>query len=152
VDISNPTGDADWMMVVVYRGVHCPLCTRYLNALEGHIASLAGIGVDVAAVSADSKEQLEAHVEKLNASFPLYYGLTLDQMAGLGLYISNPRSEKETDHPFPEPGLCVINAQGNIQVVDISNGPFARPDLESLVSGLAFIRDPENNYPIRGTR
>ena len=151
VDISKPTGDADWKMVVVYRGVHCPLCTRYLNALEGHIASLAEIGVDVAAVSADSKEQLEAHVDKLNVSFPLYYGLTLDQMAGLGLYISDPRSEKETDHPFPEPGLFVINAQDNIQVVDISNGPFARPELESLVSGLAFIRDPKNEYPIRGT-
>ena len=37
------------------------------------------------------------------------------------------------------------------QVVDLSNNPFARPDLEVFVSGLEWIRAPENNYPIRGT-
>ncbi|MDG2609875.1 thioredoxin peroxidase, partial [Vibrio parahaemolyticus] len=66
-------------------------------------------------------------------------------------YISEPRSEKETDHLFAEPGLFVVNSKGQVQLVDISNGPFARPDLEVLLSGLAFIRNPENDYPIRGT-
>ncbi|MEC8226936.1 MAG: thioredoxin peroxidase, partial [Pseudomonadota bacterium] len=28
--------------------------------------------------------------------------------------------------------------------------PFVRPDLATLVSGLNWIRDPKNNYPIRG--
>jgi len=55
------------------------------------------------------------------------------------------------DHPFPEPGLFVINSQGNVQIVDISNNPFVRPDIETLINGLAWIRNPENNYPIRGT-
>jgi len=151
VDISKPDGDADWMMIVVYRGVHCPLCTMYLNKLEGLIAGLADIGVDVAAVSADSREQLEAHLEKLDVNYPFYYGLTLEQMTALGLYISVPRSEKETDHLFPEPGVFVINADGHLQVVDISNNPFTRPEPEALLSGLGYIRHPENNYPIRGT-
>ncbi len=64
---------------------------------------------------------------------------------------SIPRSAKETDHNFAEPGLLVINSDGEVQVVDLSNNPFARPDLEVLVSGLEWIRKPENNYPIRGT-
>jgi len=72
-------------------------------------------------------------------------------MQELGLYISNPRSPQETDHPFSKPGLFVVNAEGNVQVLDISNGPFARPELETLISGLGFIRSPSNNYPIRGT-
>jgi len=150
-DITQPRGDADWQMVVIYRGRHCPLCTRYLNDLAGFRQRLLDIGVDVAAVSADSKEQLEDHNQRLEVNFPLYYGLTLEQMQDLGLYISIPRSEKETDHNFSEPGLFVINATGHLQVVDISNNPFVRPDFESLVSGLEWIRDPENNYPIRGT-
>lgn len=70
-------------------------------------------------------------------------------MKSLGLYISHPRSEQETDHPFAEPGLYVINEHGTLQVVDISNNPFVRPDLENLVSGLEWIR--KNDYPIRGT-
>ena len=36
VEIGSPTGGADWMMVVVYRGRHCPLCTKYLNKLEDY--------------------------------------------------------------------------------------------------------------------
>ena len=151
IDISKPTGDADWQMIVVYRGRHCPMCTKFLNALAGYRQRLQDIGIDIAAVSGDSKEQLEDHLERLDVNFPLYYGLTLEQMEELGLYVSIPRSEKETDHNFPEPGLFVINADGQLQVVDISNNPFARPDLEIFVSGLEWIRAPENNYPIRGT-
>ncbi len=150
-DIGSIKGDAEWKMVVVYRGQHCPLGTNYLNNLEGYLERLAGIGVEVAAVSGDSKEQLESHLDRLNVSTPLYYGLTVEQMQELGLYVSIPRSEKETDHLFPEPGLFVINADHQVQVVDISNGPFARPDLMALTSGLEWIKNPDNNYPIRGT-
>ena len=151
VDIAKPTGDADWQMVVVYRGRHCPMCTKFLNSLAGFRQRLLDIGIDIAAVSGDSKEQLEDHLTRLDVNFPLFYGLTLEQMQGLGLYISIPRSEQETDHNFPEPGLFVINTDGQIQVLDLSNNPFARPDLEIFVSGLEWIRNPENNYPIRGT-
>jgi peroxiredoxin len=151
VELGAPSGAADWKMVVVYRGRHCPMCTRYLNALEGYRNRLADTGIDLAAVSGDSKAQLESHREKLNVTFALYYGLTIEQMQALGLYISVPRSERETDHPFAEPGLFVINDKNQVQVVDISNNPFVRPELDTLVSGLEWIRDPKNNYPIRGT-
>ena len=151
IDISKPTGDAEWQMLVVYRGRHCPLCTKFLNNLAGFRQRLLDIGVDIAAVSADSKAQLREHRSRLDVNFPLFYGLSLQQMQDLGLYISIPRSEKETDHNFAEPGLFVINSNAEVQVIDLSNNPFARPDLEVLVSGLEWIRKPENNYPVRGT-
>lgn len=149
-DLSKPSDDADWMMLVVYRGRHCPLCTRYLNELESFLGELAEIGVDVAAVSADSAEQLEQHREKLEVSFPLHHSLSVDQMKQLGVYISDPRSPQETDHAFAEPGVFVINELGTLQVVDLSNNPFVRPHLKTFVDGLRWIRNPENNYPIRG--
>ena len=151
VDISKPTGGADWQMVVVYRGRHCPLCTKFLNRLPEYRQRLLDIGIDVAAVSGDSRAQLESHLEKLDVNFPLYHGLSVEQMQALGLYVSIPRSAQETDHNFAEPGLFVVNADGDVQVVDISNNPFSRPDLEVLVSGLEWIRKPDNNYPVRGT-
>ena len=150
VTLGKPQQDADWQLVLVYRGRHCPLCTRYLNALEQARASLAEIKVNIVAVSADNKAQLQAHLEQLKVSFPIAYGLSTEQMKALGLFISEPRSAQETDHLFAEPGLFVVNAQGTIQVIDISNNPFVRPDLTTLVNGLAWIRNPENNYPIRG--
>ncbi len=149
LDISSPGDAYDWRVLIVYRGKHCPLCTKYLNNLEGFKNKLHELNIDLVAVSGDSKQQLETHLQKLTVSFPLYYGLTIEQMKQLGLYISHPRSEQETDHPFPEPGLFVINENGSLQVVDISNNPFARPSIESLVSGLEWIR--KNDYPIRGT-
>ncbi|MFD2029883.1 hypothetical protein ACFSKM_05400 [Ancylobacter dichloromethanicus] len=70
-------------------------------------------------------------------------------MRGLGLYISEPRSPEETDRPFPEPGLFIINPEGRLQIVDISNAPFARPELHGVLNGLKFVQ--QKNYPIRGT-
>lgn len=148
--LGTPENGLDWKMVVVYRGRHCPLCTRYLNQLQKMKDALAQTGVDLIAVSGDSKAQLESHLAKLEVDFPVAYGLTTEQMKQLGLYISDPRSPEETDHPFAEPGLFVVNSEGKIQVADISNNPFVRPELQSLVKGLAWIRNPENNYPIRG--
>jgi hypothetical protein len=70
-------------------------------------------------------------------------------MHRLGIYISEPRSPEETDRPFAEPGLFVVNPEGTLQVVDISNAPFARPDLASLLKGLQFVQ--AKHYPVRGT-
>lgn len=148
--LGKPQHGLDWQLVLVYRGKHCPLCTKYLNQLQEFVAPLKDICVDVIAVSGDSKAQLEAHSEQLHVDFPIAYGLSLEQMGSLGLYISDPRSAQETDHQFAEPGLFVVNREGTIQVVDISNNPFVRPELQALVNGLGWIRNPDNNYPIRG--
>ena len=151
IDLNQRTAGTDWKMVVVYRGKHCPLCTRYLNDLEALKEKLNDINVEIVAVSGDCKAQLAEHMDKLEVEFPLLYGLTVDQMQELGLYSSQPRSAQETDHPFAEPDVFVVNDEGQVQVVDISNNPFVRPDLDRLVSGLAWIKNPDNNYPIRGT-
>jgi peroxiredoxin len=150
VELGKAQENADWQMVVVYRGKHCPLCQRYLNLLEDHKKALADIGVSILAVSADSKAQLSAQMETLDISYPIAYGLSETQMKTLGLYISTPRSEEETDHNFSEPALFVINEEGILQAVNISNAPFLRPEPEIIVRGLTFVRN-QDNYPIRGT-
>ena len=141
----------DWTMVVVYRGKHCPMCTRYLGTLEEMRADFEALGVDLQTVSGDPEEKASAHMADVGVTLPVGYGLTIEQMTALGLYISHPRSPKETDRPFPEPSLFVVNSDGAVQVLDISNSPFSRPELATLLNGLKFIRNPENNYPVRGT-
>ena len=149
--LGAPSGDRDWQMAVVYRGKHCPLCSRYLKQLDAMAGQFHAAGVDVIAVSADPQGKAQDHIAELGIGLPIGYDLSIEQMAQLGLYISYPRSAKETDRPFAEPGLFIINGDGNLQLVDLSNGPFVRPDLESLLKGVVFIRNPENDYPIRGT-
>ncbi|MCO1336345.1 redoxin family protein [Microbulbifer sp. OS29] len=149
--LGKPEGSFPWQMVVVYRGKHCPLCTKYLRALSLLLPRYHAEGVDVVAVSADTAEKAALQMEKIKPGFTIGYDLSIPQMQQLGLYISKPRSPEETDRPFAEPGIFVINESGRLQVVDISSAPFARPDLQTLLVGIEFIRNPDNRYPIRGT-
>lgn len=138
-----------WEMLVVYRGKHCPICRSYLKSLDGLLDQFREAGTEVFVVSADTKEKAETEAGEEGWRFPVGYGLTPEQMRDLGLYVSEPRSAQETDRPFPEPGLFVVNPEGKVQIVDVSNAPFARPELNAVLKGLKFIQ--EKQYPIRGT-
>ncbi|WP_204113668.1 redoxin domain-containing protein [Shimia biformata] len=139
----------NWQLVVVYRGLHCPLCKAYLSTLQDLFDGFTADGVEVVAVSGDGEDKARAFADEVGLTLPVGYGMTTQQMQALGLWISTPRSPKETDRPFPEPGLFVINAEGMLQVADISNAPWARPDLAFVRRGIAYVR--QNGQPIRGT-
>ena len=144
------TGEKGWRLLIVYRGNHCPLCKKYLATLNAKMPEFEAAGIQVAVVSADPREKAEIEVKEEGWRFPVAYDMSLDQMRALGLYISDPRSPQETDRPFAEPATFAINPDGNVQVLDISNAPFSRPDLASLLSGLKFVQ--EKHYPVRGTK
>ncbi len=142
-------GGGGWQMIVVYRGKHCPLCRRYLGTLEGLKEAYGEQGIKLTLVSADPREKAEATKAEWGLTLPLGYDLSVEQMKQLGLYVSAPRSPQETDRPFAEPGVFVVNPAGGLQIVDIANAPFARPDLEALLDGITFVKGKD--YPVRGT-
>ncbi len=146
VDVAAGKG---WRALIVYRGKHCPLCKTYLNRLAELLPELEEIGVSVYALSADSEAKAAADVEEFGWPFPVGYALMPDQMRQLGLYVSDPRSPQETDRPFAEPGLFVVNPSGQTQIIDVSNAPFVRPELGALLSAVKYLT--ANDYPIRGT-
>lgn len=137
-----------WTMLFVYRGRHCPRCKRFLNKLNDALASWSAL-LDVVVVSADTREKALADKEEFGWEFDLCYGMTEAQMRSLDLYVSEPLSEAETTTLFSEPGAFAIRPDGTLMLVDISNGPAARPDLEELLDGMTF--NIENNRPVRGT-
>lgn len=128
-----------WRLVVVYRGKHCPLCKPYLRTLDGLIEEFAAADVQVTAISADPAGKAATDVAEFGWRFPIGHDLSVAQMHELGLYVSNPRSPQETDRPFAEPGLFLINPDGMVQIVDIFNAPFARPDLAGIARGAKRI-------------
>lgn len=146
--LGRPGGGHDWQMVVIYRGLHCPLCRKYLATLQDLLPKYHDIGIDVAVVSGDPEAKAQVMADDLGLTMPMGFDLSVAQMRQLGLYVSDPRSPEETDRPFPEPGLFVINGSGMLHLVDVSNAPFARPDLAGLAGGLEFTR--AKGYPIRG--
>ena len=138
-----------WRLIFIYRGYHCPICHQYLKRLEALKADFLEAKAEIMVASGDPLEKATAMVEEAGLTYPVAYGLSIEQMESLGLWISEPRSEVETDRPFAEPAMFAINEKGRIHLIDQSNTPFNRADLSELLETVEWIR--ENDYPIRGT-
>ncbi|TBR43793.1 AhpC/TSA family protein [Marinomonas agarivorans] len=149
--LGKPAEGFEWQLIVVYRGKHCPICTRYLGEFNDALAEFNKAGVEVVAVSADSEARATAQIAEVNPDFSVGYDLSIEQMQQLGLFISGPRLGMDAERPFAEPGLFVINGEGKLQIIDISNVPFARPSVRSLVMGINFLRSRAEAFPINGT-
>ena len=137
-----------WSILFVYRGRHCPRCKKFLNKLNAALPDWTA-EMDVFVVSADTREKAQADRDEFGWDFDLGYGMTEAQMHSLGLYVSEPLSEAETTTNFAEPGAFAMRPDGSLMLVDISNGPAARPDLEELLDGMKFNIDKDR--PVRGT-
>lgn len=138
-----------WQIVIIYRGLHCPLCNKYLTRLEELREGFTKANAELVAVSGDPLEKAQAMVANNGLKFPVAYGMSIEQMRELGLYISDPRSPEETDRPFAEPATFAVNADGRLHLIEISNTPFNRADLAELLDTVEWVQ--ENAYPIRGT-
>lgn len=141
----------DWQMIVVYRGKHCPICTRYLKEVNDVVAPLKELSIEVVAVSADSEARAVEQIALVGPEFAVGYGLSVPQMQDMGLYITGPRDGVDVDGPFAEPGLFVVNEHGELRMVDIATVPFFRPQLTSLVGGLKYVRGLAAGSPATGT-
>jgi hypothetical protein len=51
---------------------------------------------------------------------------------------------------FAEPALFVVTSEGILRFAGVSNVPFARPTVATLIEGLKFIEARDNKYSIRG--
>lgn len=138
----------NWSLVVIYRGKHCPRCKKYLNILDAMAGKWSDAGFDIQVASADPIEKAQADMDQFNWGFDLGYDLSESQMVSLGLYLSDPLSEAETDRRFAEPGVFVLRPDGSTLLISISNGPSARPDLDELLDGMIFTKT--NDRPPRG--
>ena len=137
-----------WSVLFVYRGKHCPRCKRFLNKLNAALPQWED-HMDVVVASADTAEKAQADMDEFGWDFDLCYDLSEAQMRALGLYVTVPLSEAETDKNFAEPGTFAMRPDGTLMLVDISNGPAARPDLEEFLDGMIF--NITNDRPVRGT-
>lgn len=135
-------------MVIFYRGLHCPVCETYLGKVKEKAAAFAEAGMPIVLVSMDGQERAEkAKADWGLDDIPVAYGLSEAQARDWGLYISTSIKEVEP-HVFSEPGTFWVLPDGALYLIDIASMPFARPDLDILLSKVVAIG---NGYPARGT-
>ncbi|MGI9484660.1 MAG: redoxin domain-containing protein [Geminicoccaceae bacterium] len=138
----------NFTMVVFYRGYHCPVCKSYLQKLNGLIDRCADAGLSVVALSMDGAERASKSAKEWELSnLRVGFGLSEEAARQWGLYISKAIRETEAD-VFCEPGLFWVRPDGRLYLIDIANMPWARPDVEFLLSKVPFA--VENKYPARG--
>lgn len=140
-------------LVVFYRGLHCPLCAKYLLELERLVPEFEKRGVKVVAVSSDNEERGRLMAEKINArSLRFAYGLSLRSARQWGLYISASRGVTsigiEEPELFSEPGVFIVKPDGTLYYGAAQTMPFARPQFQDLLGTIDFVI--ANDYPARG--
>ncbi|MDW5288533.1 peroxiredoxin-like family protein [Formosa sp. PL04] len=134
-------------MIVVYRGKHCPVCKKYLKTINKHIKDFADKGVNVIAISANTKELATESVKEWEIpNVPVGYNFGIEEARKWGLYIS--KGIKEEPKEFVEPGLYLIRPDRTLYASSIQTMPFTRPGIEDLLKSLDFVIDKD--YPARG--
>ena len=147
----NPAATFD--MVVFYRGLHCPICAKYLLELERLATDYATRGVNIIAISSDTEDRGRQMSEKVKAEGVKFgYGLDLKNARQWGLYISTSRGKTsigiEEPELFSEPGVFLIKPEGTLYYGAVQTMPFARPPFQDLLGAIDFA--VANDYPARG--
>jgi len=139
---------ANFTMVVFYRGLHCPVCQSYLGKLDTLVPAYREAGFSVVAASMNTPELAEqTRADWGLKNLDIAHSLDEETARSWGLWISTSIKEAEADM-FSEPGLFWVRPDGRLYLIDISNMPWSRPDLEFLLSKVPFA--VEKGYPARG--
>ncbi|MCB1938692.1 MAG: AhpC/TSA family protein [Rhodocyclaceae bacterium] len=143
----------NFSLVVFYRGLHCPICAKYLTELERLMPDFTQRGVKVIAVSSDTQTRAQAMADKVKATrLRIGYGLTLASARAWGLYISSSRGKTsigiEEPALFSEPGVFLVRPDGTLYYGAVQTMPFARPVFAELIGSIDFALN--NAYPARG--
>jgi peroxiredoxin len=135
-------------MIVVYRGLHCPICKTYLGELEGKLPEFSKRGVDVIAISTDSRERAEqARTEWGLNNLRLGCELSIASAREWDLFIS--RAIREGEPPeFSEPGLFLIKPDGTLFYHSRNSAPWGRPPFDQMLR--AIDTATERKMPARG--
>lgn len=142
-----------FILVVAYRGLHCPICHKYLLELGRLLPEFEKRGVSVIAVSSDTRERAQAMADKLGpGGLRMGYALDLHVARAWGLYISESRGQTsigiEEPARFSEPGVFLIRPDGTLDYGAVQTMPFARPHFDELLAAIDFA--VVKNYPARG--
>ena len=140
-------------LVVFYRGLHCPICAKYLLELERLASEFASRGVQVVAISTDTAERGQEMADKVKASGVRFgYGLSLRSAREWGLYISTSRGKTslgiEEPALFSEPAVYIVRPDGTLYYGAAQTMPFARPQFQDLLGAIDFAI--AKDYPARG--
>ncbi|MEQ9824271.1 MAG: peroxiredoxin-like family protein [Puniceicoccaceae bacterium] len=134
-------------VLVFYRGGWCPYCNQHLSDLAGIETELQSLGYQIIALSPDSAESLQAHLNKSDVGYTLLsdhernasdaFGLTFKVDASthemlLGYGIDIEKAAGNSSRELPVPGVFLIR-EGRIHLA------YVNPDYTIRLSGEVLL-------------
>lgn len=140
-------------LILFYRGLHCPLCIKYLKEIGAALPELAQRGISHLALSSDGHERTKIMAETVGfKDLRFGYDLSLQKARDWGLFISTSRGPSTKQYPepelFSEPGLFWVKSDQTLFFSAVQTMPFTRPDIAQILRGIDL--SIENDYPARG--
>jgi thiol-disulfide isomerase/thioredoxin len=105
-------------MVVFYRGLHCPVCRKYLGELDRLYDDFRDQGVE---------------------NVQIGYGLEIEKMREWGFLVSRGEGSEEPQL-YGEPGLFLIRADEIVYYQAINSMPFGRPELQEMLTAIGNVK------------
>lgn len=137
-----------FLLVVFYRGLHCPICREILGDLESRVEAFKDMGVTAIAISGDREPEASRTREEWGIE-RLRIGYQLDEVAARawGLFVSSAALPDEPERFF-EPALFLVRPDGTLYGSSVNSMPFARASLADLQTALPLII--QTQHPPRG--
>lgn len=142
------TEPENFTMLIFYRGIHCPVCKKYLEELNTKIEDFRDKGVNVIGVSSNKEELAHKTVEEWDIDkLNIGYDFSIEEGRKWGLFVSEGIKDSEPD-VFLEPALFLIKPDNTLYSASIQSMPFARPKFDELLKSISFVL--KEDYPARG--
>lgn len=133
VNTNNLLLGHNYVAIIFYRGVWCPVCRRHVSALQDSLQLLVENNVAVVLVTPEQPESVAKMADKTDATFPLIHDVGYQIMSNYGVNYTvsketvsswykatNKRSTRANgneDGQLPVPATFLINKEGIIQYI-----------------------------------
>lgn len=122
-------------VVLFYRGAWCPYCNAQLRAFQRASATLADVGVEVAALSVDDEASTTGLIAKHALTFPVGFGADARAVAELTGAFVNP------DPVYLQSTGFVLDPAGQVVVSVYSSGAIGRLAPEDVAGLVRYVRE-----------
>jgi peroxiredoxin len=122
-------------VVLFYRGAWCPYCNAQLRAFQRASATLADVGVQIAALSVDDEATTANLIAKNGLTFPIGFGADARAVADLTGAFVNP------DPVYLQSTGFVLDPAGKVVVSVYSSGAIGRLVPDDVAGLVRYVRE-----------
>lgn len=151
--LRHPQGDAgNLLLIVFYRGLHCPICKTQLKDLETKLGEFERrASRSWQSLPTTEERALQTSLDWQLPQLRIGYDLSLQVAREWGLYISSGRGKTSTGvggARTPEPAIYLVRPDGTPYFGSIQTMPFARPHFADILGAIDYV--VKTDYLARG--